>query len=108
MRSVLATAALSLVLAASAAPADDEPVVGYLTMRGHVLTLFSSPGGTLYTVRTREGRVLLSRQRNSSWPRGCPESTRRSVLSSQGHQAETATSSGRASSLWPQALRSAA
>ncbi len=61
MRCVLATAALSLILAASAAPADDEPVVGYLAMRDHVLTLFSSPGGTLYTVRTREGRILLSR-----------------------------------------------
>ncbi len=59
--SLLATAALSLILAPSAAPADDEPVVGYLTMRGHVLTLFSSPGGTLYTVRTHEGRVLLSK-----------------------------------------------
>ncbi len=61
MRCILAMAALSVILAASAAPADDEPVVGYLALRDHVLTLFSSPGGTLYTVRTREGRVLLSK-----------------------------------------------
>jgi hypothetical protein len=65
MRCVLATAALSIIVAASAARADDEPVVGHLAMRHHVVTFFSSTGGTLYTVRTREGRVLLSKATES-------------------------------------------
>jgi len=42
------------------AKASDLPVVGYLERRGRVITIKAGPTGPLYSISTRDGKVLFT------------------------------------------------
>lgn len=37
---------------------DSYPIIGYLEKRNYVITIKSSPHGTIYSIATKDGRVL--------------------------------------------------
>ena len=39
-------------------PAADYPVIGYIEKQGKVITIKAGPKGTLYSVKTTDGKVL--------------------------------------------------
>src|SRR5437867_596779 len=41
------------------APSPDFPVIGYLEKRDRTITIKSGPDGPLYSVKTRDGKVLF-------------------------------------------------
>ena len=45
-------------LATNAAAMPDYPVVGFLESRGRVVTIKAGPKGTLYSIKTTDGKVL--------------------------------------------------
>jgi len=42
------------------AKAPDRPVVGYLERRGQIITIKADPKGPLYSVSTKDGKVLFT------------------------------------------------
>ncbi len=43
---------------AGAKPAEPYPVIGYLEKRDYVITIKASPKGTIYSIATKDGKIL--------------------------------------------------
>ena len=41
--------------------ADDMPVIGHLEKRGQVITIYAGEKGPLYTVKTKEGKIIAEK-----------------------------------------------
>ena len=54
------------LLGAPAAGAPDDPVIGQLKTRDHLIVIHTTPEGSLYTIKTHDGEVLV-KERPLSW-----------------------------------------
>lgn len=53
-----ANASAATTTSAAAKPTESYPVIGYLEKRNYVITIMASPQGTIYSIATKDGKIL--------------------------------------------------